>query len=109
MNESSGTEQPSSDSLRETVLSIVGRHLPTAPKTAQAIVNQLMYVIPETPVPVPITTDTPDQMQEMINLAYQLGWKDRDQAVWPKDPPTVTLQYEPGVRTTFLYDGKPRP
>lgn len=104
MSESSGTEQPSSASLRETIESIVQRHLPTAPKTARSLISQLMYLIPE-----PQELPTIGQMQEMINLSYQLGWKDRDQAIWPKDPPTVTLQYEPGKRTTFLYDGKPRP
>lgn len=105
MNESSGTEQPSSDSLRETVLSIVGRHLPTAPKTAQAIVNQLMYLMPE-----PQELPSWEQMQETINLAYGLGWRDRDQAVWKLGPPpTVTIEHTPGKGIVFLYDGKPRP
>lgn len=66
-------------------------------------VNQLMYLVPE-----PEELPTIDQMQELINLAYKLGWQDRGQAVWRTEPPTVTLDYQPGVRTTFLYDGKPR-
>lgn len=52
---------------------------------------------------------TLEQMQELINLAYGLGWKDRRYAIWNTTPPTVTIVPRPDGTWLFLYDGKPRP
>lgn len=52
---------------------------------------------------------TLEQMQELINLAYGLGWKDRQSAIWNTTPPTVTIVPRPDGTWLFLYDGKPRP
>lgn len=48
------------------------------------------------------------QMQELLNLAYQLGWRD-GQANLGQQPPTMTILPNPDNSWTFLYDGKPRP
>ena len=62
------------------------------------------------------STPTPDlptlgQVQEMINLAYRLGWQDRESLTVLQrklPPPTVTILQNPNGSWTFLYDGKPR-
>lgn len=95
-----GTPRTREEILRE-VTSIVERCCSTGPEVT---IRQIMSLIPE-----PQELPTSDQMQEMINLAYGLGWRDRGQAVWRTEPPTVTMDYRPGEGTTFLYDGKPRP
>jgi hypothetical protein len=63
-----------------------------------------MYLLPK-----PEELPTLDQMETLISMAYRLGWKDRGLSVWPKRPPTVTIQPNPDGSWTFLYDGKPRP
>lgn len=105
MNGSSGTEPPSSASLRETVWSILMRN--TGTKLSSAVidqtVNQLMHLMPERNLP------TVQQMEEMIDLAYKLGWKDRGQSIFRTTAPTVTIKPNPDGSWTFLYDGNPRP
>lgn len=100
MNGNAGTPQ-TPEQLRETIRSIVERNRTTDPEVT---VRQLMYVIPE-----PQELPTLEQMQELINLAYGLGWKDRRYAIWNTTPPTVTIAPRPDGTWLFLYDGKPRP
>lgn len=55
---------------------------------------------------------TLEQMQELLNLAYQLGWKDRENMSPVRRtliPPTVTILLGSNGDWTFLYDGQPRP
>lgn len=88
--------------MQEAVTAIVQRNS----NDPRAIAAQMMYLLPTEELP------TLDQVQELINLAYGLGWKDREASLVAeplKQPPTVTMDYRPGVGTTFLYDGKPRP
>ena len=89
---------------RETIASILMRNAGMKLSAAEIdkVVNQLMYLVPDLP--------TLEQMQELINLAYGLGWKDRAHAIWNTTPPTVTvLPNQADGSWTFLYDGKPRP
>lgn len=88
--------------LRGILLRNTGMQLSAA--VIDQTVNQMMYVIPT-----PQEPPTLEQMQELINLAYGLGWKDRRYAIWNTTPPTVTIAPRPDGTWLFLYDGKPRP
>lgn len=85
--------------IRQTIVDLIN----SGPTTGRApeIADQIMSLIPSQP--------TLEQMQEMINLAYGLGWKDRQYAIWNTTPPTVTILPRPDGSWLFLYDGKPRP
>lgn len=51
---------------------------------------------------------TLEQMEQLIGMAYKLGWRDRAQAIFRTTAPTVTIKPNPDGSWTFLYDGKPR-
>lgn len=95
---------PGTQSIREQIRDLIDAE-PTTGRSGE-VADQILSLIRESELP------TLDQMQDLINMAYQLGWRDREVAIVSqplKQPPTVTLIYEPGEGTTFLYDGKPRP
>lgn len=91
---------PGTKSTRERIRDLIDA-LPTTGRSGE-LADQILSLMPQ-------SLPTWDQTQELINLAYQLGWTDRQNL--PEDVlrPTVTIQHTPGKGITFLYDGKPRP
>ena len=85
--------------IRQTIVDLINAE-PTTGRSGE-VADQILNLFPDLP--------TLDQMQELINLAYALGWKDRRYAIWNTTPPTVTIAPRPDGTWLFLYDGKPRP
>jgi hypothetical protein len=87
--------------IREMIRDLIDAE-PTTGRSGE-IADQIMSLFTSHELP------TLEQMQELINLAYGLGWKDRKYAIWNTTPPTVTIAPRPDGTWLFLYDGKPRP